>query len=100
MVSFALPFGVAGPRQHLLDSTFTEAHPHRTDGPCGLGRWNLWIEKVGLVAQVSKQPHHPDGIEDTSAGWNAPGPENRQCLDSPNETERPRVNFTRGRLPI
>jgi hypothetical protein len=35
MVRFGLPFGVAGPRQHPLDSTFTEAHPHRAGGPFG-----------------------------------------------------------------
>jgi hypothetical protein len=35
MVRFVLPFGVPGPKQHLLDSTFTEAHPHRAGGPFG-----------------------------------------------------------------
>ena len=40
-------------RSHLLDSTFTEAHQHGAEGFCGLGRWNLWIEKVGLVARAT-----------------------------------------------
>jgi hypothetical protein len=31
-VWFALPFGVAGPRQHLLDSAFMVSHRHRAGG--------------------------------------------------------------------